>query len=250
MLNQLLPWELRLLFLMAAIALTPLSGFSARAETLIDWAAFNDSRTSESAMGENVFYSHFSKERIKLADNSTNPPSPFPDAAAGFFFDIDTGNAPQARIWIRTFAMEKKGWVEFPFQIVDGGFSLNFDFIAGDYEKVPASFISLNPPTFMVSVESFKIRAGSKVLKMASGESVTQGAVHTLRVAWDSRDGELQFEVLLDGEALLGENGDPILKVSDFKKSAAAQGINVISLKSKQKEANKFFVGNIQASAR
>ncbi len=233
------------------LVLAPFSKVFAEGETLLDWAAFNEGKKAESGIVGNVCFSHLYSEHIRLVDASTNPASPFSAGAAGFYFDIDSTGAPQARIWIKTAAAEKKGWVEVPFQIVEGGFSVNLDTVPVGDEKVPASFISLKPPVFAVSVEISKLRAGPTILKTTSGATVGQGIVHKLRIAWNTTENNtLQFEMSLDGEVVLGQGGDPILKMTGEKTAASSDGINIISLKSKQKEPNKFFLGTVQASGK
>ena len=187
-----------------------------------------------------------------VVDAKSTPANPFSGATRALFVE-PAADKGALRIFTRPFPDKTptKGFYEFTFRLVDGGFNFNPEFFStpsdptGQWFKgteqyfgfafIPKSPIIIGPPRQGLVTEDVK--------------AISAEENYTFRVEWQTSGDHLEFHFLLNGKPLTAANGEAFsMSVPQSKIAETVMGFRLAS-GSTEGACFKGFLGSIQAEA-
>ena len=185
-----------------------------------------------------------------VVDAKSTPANPFEGATRALSVEPAPDNGT-LRIFTRPFPDKTpaKGFYEFTFRLVEGGFSFNPEFFSGSSDPkghwfkgteqffgfafIPRAPIIVSPPKQNLVTEDVKV--------LATEEN------YAFRVEWQTSGDNLEFHFLLNGKPLTAANGAEVsMSVPQSKIAETVLGFRLAS-GSDDNPCFKGFLGSIQA---
>jgi hypothetical protein len=187
-----------------------------------------------------------------VVDAKSTPANPFSGATRALFVE-PAPDKGVLRIFTRPFPDKTpaKGFYEFTFRLVDGGFSFNPEFFSapsdptGNWFKGTEQFFGFA----FIPKSPIIISPAKQGLVTEDVKTISTEENYTFRVEWQTSGDHLEFHFLLNGKPLTAANGEAVsMSVPQSKVAETVLGFRLASGSTEQ-ACFKGFLGSIKAEA-
>jgi hypothetical protein len=196
-----------------------------------------------------------------VVDAKSTPANPFSGATRALFVE-PAPDKGVLRIFTRPFPDKTpaKGFYEFTFRLVDGGFSFNPEFFSapsdptgnwfkGTEQFFGFAFIPKSPIIISPAKQGLVTNPPKQSLVTEEVKTISTEENYTFRVEWQTSGDHLEFHFLLNGKPLTAASGEAVsMSVPQSKVAETVLGFRLASGSTEQ-ACFKGFLGSIQAEA-